>query len=173
MSLSWFAPWLRGHLRRHALLGLPDPHDVPEFYEAWESELERFKVPEFVANLVSVRMVGKAKPPRVHFEQLLHTARELMARKEPERKAAATEYEPPLPPRGLELEVCIMTARGTTPLARNMRLALREYIMAEQVDHRRFPVEVLDAIAAEPEAREGPIKPPRLKDARPHQEVNR
>jgi hypothetical protein len=164
MSLPWFAGWLRGHLRRHALLGLPAPETVPEFYEAWESELERLRIPEFVATLVSVRMVGRAKPPRVHFEQLLRTARELMPRREPERKGPMPAYEPPPPPRGAELEECLMTAMGTTPLARNMRLELRRYIMEERVNARRFPVEALDAIAAEPEAREPePITPPRLK----------
>jgi hypothetical protein len=163
MSLPWFAGWLRGHLRRHALLGLPAPETVPEFYEAWESELGRLKIPEFVATMASVRMVGRAKPPRVHFEQLLRTARELMPRREPERKSPIPEYTPPPPPRGAELEQCLMTAMGTTPLARNMRLELRRSIMAEQVDPRRIPLEVLEQIAAEPEGRPEPITPPRLK----------
>lgn len=164
MSLPWFSSWLRGHLRRHALLGLPAPDAVPEFYEAWESELERYKIPEFVATRASVRVASKAKPPRVHFEQLLRTARELMPRPEPQRKGPAPEYVPPPPPRGPELNECIRTAMDTTPLARNMRLELRRFIMAEEVDPRRIPLEVLEAIAEEPEVREPePIKPPKLK----------
>lgn len=165
MSLPWFCSWLRTHLARHCTLGLPKHADNIEMYEAWEEELERQGITERAANLASIRLMSRAKPLRFHFEFLVQTAKGLAEKpKEPERKGAAPEYVPPPPPRGAELDEFIATAMGPTPLARNMRLELRHYILAGEVDVRSIPPELLDRIADEPEETKS-VTPPKLRSA--------
>lgn len=74
MQLIWFRDWLKRHLRRHEALDLPEPEENPELYEAWASELARYRIGEEAAEEASRKLVSRRTTARNHFAELVKLA---------------------------------------------------------------------------------------------------
>lgn len=71
MRLPWFPAWLKRHLARHELIGLPDPLDNFELYEGWASEFERLRITEERAEDASRKLTSRSQTKANHFHKLM------------------------------------------------------------------------------------------------------